>query len=531
VAQLPYFVFSPNTLLSVIGLMRGADSTPPTTSGDWHEATVDVIIPALNERENIVRCLESVLRQTLRPRHIVLVDDGSSDDTAERARAFCEFHGVDLRLVRRVRSIGKTPTIKEQARTLDSDVLFVLDADTVLESDNYIERTVQDLYKSAGIASAFGSILPLRERDRHAADESRSIRRFVDSFPLFQSTARKTRWRRLAAGVTNIYREVLYLFLQRFVYRGQMAAFGTLANPAGCAVAYRRQYLESLFDYMEPRLGDDLTNSEDIFIGLAMVDEGYRNIQVIDVLARTVEPEVQRLPKQVYLWSSAFLQSAFYFDALLKSPFKVLRRRRLHRRPRNGSDGHGPLGGARSAAQHVSRELKPATAAPSSAAFASLSGISPHAPLSMAMEIPNARPSTWGLIAGAGPSVAPLPISERRQIQEPYRQAFGSEYTRAYGRPIGWALMSGAVEKICFPIVLLMMALFGNWEGVIVTVCAETLLTVTALIVVMKGQRLEYLLKGIAVTPIRYVLLACELGTIGRFASDMWLTKDRKWRK
>src|SRR4030095_236888 len=166
VAQLPYFVFSPNTLLSVIGLMRGADPTPPTPADDWREATVDVIIPAFDERENIVRCLASVLRQTLRPRHIVLVDDGSSDDTAERARAFCEFHGVDLRLVRRIRSIGKTPTIKDQARTLDSDVLFVLDADTVLESDNYIERTIQDLYQSVGIASAFGSILPLRERDR-----------------------------------------------------------------------------------------------------------------------------------------------------------------------------------------------------------------------------------------------------------------------------------------------------------------------------------------------------------------------------
>jgi glycosyltransferase involved in cell wall biosynthesis len=530
-AQLPYFVLSPNTLLSVIGLMRGPDTTRPTPAENWRDATVDVIIPALNEEEHIVLCLASVLRQTLRPRQIVLVDDGSSDATAARARAFCEFHGVELVVIRRHKSIGKTPTIKQQTRALDSDVQFILDADTVLESERYIERTVQDLYQAVGIASACGTVLPLRQKDRRAASEASAVRAFVEAFPPPRPATQKGWLRRLASGMTNAYREVLYLFLQRFIYRGQMALFGTTCNPVGCAVAYRRTYLKALFDRMEPLVGDDLTNSEDIFIGLAMLNEGYRNIQLTDVYARTVEPEVQRLPKQVYLWSSAFLQSAFYFDALLKSPFKVLRRRRLHRRPRNGSDGHGPLGGARSAAQHVSRELKPATAAPSSAAFASLSGISPHAPLSMAMEIPNARPSTWGLIAGAGPSVAPLPISERRQIQEPYRQAFGSEYTKAYGRPIGWALMSGAVEKICFPIVLLMMALFGNWEGVIVTVCAETLLTVTALIVVMKGQRLEYLLKGIAVTPIRYVLLACELGTIGRFASDMWLTKDRKWRK
>ena len=42
-------------------------------------------------------------------------------------------------------------------------MLFVLDADTVLESDDYIERTVQELYQAPGVASAWGSIFPLRE--------------------------------------------------------------------------------------------------------------------------------------------------------------------------------------------------------------------------------------------------------------------------------------------------------------------------------------------------------------------------------
>ena len=76
-----------------------------------------------------------------------------------------------------------------------------------------------------------------------------------------------------------------------------------------------------------------------------------------------------------------------------------------------------------------------------------------------------------------------------------------------------------------------MMVLYRNWEAVIVTAGAETLLCVTALVAVTKGQRLQYFFKGIAVTPIRYVLLASELVTIGRFASDMWLTKNRGWRK
>ena len=528
-ATLPYFVFSPNTLLSVLGLMRGPDTTQSTPAENWRDATVDVIIPAHNEEEHIVLCLASVLRQTLRPRRIVLVDDGSSDATAARARAFCEFHGVELLVVQRRRSIGKTPTIKRYARELDSDVLFVLDADTVLESPNYIRRSVVELYQAAGIASACGTVLPLRQRDRRAVEEAPAVRAFREAFPSYRPAAPKAWLRRLAAGVTNTYREVLYLFLQRFIYRGQMALFGTTSNPVGCAVAYRRKYLAAVFDHFEPLLGDDLTNSEDIFIGLAMLNEGYRNIHLNDVHARTVEPEVQRLPRQVYLWSSSFLQSSFYFDALLKSPFKAHRRWRL-RRADNDSNGPRPTSRQQTIPSHAAGRLEPAVAAAGHATSAGSAAMSLDSLFSMASGNRGALSIGW-LGTATGSSASPLPTRERREVQEPYRQAFGREHTKTYGRPAGLVLMSSAVEKICFPTVLLMMGLFGNWEGLIVTVGAETLLCVTALVAVTKGQRLQYLFKGIAVTPVRYALLASELVTIGRFASDIWLTKDRRWRK
>jgi glycosyltransferase involved in cell wall biosynthesis len=510
VAQLPHFVFSPSTLISAIGFMRGPDPTPATPAGDWRAVSVDVVIPAHNEQGNIVRCLASLVAQTRQPRTIVVVDDGSIDRTADLARAFGEFHGVNIRVVRRPVSIGKTPTIKELARTLDSDVLFVLDADTLLESPTYIERLVEELYQGVGIATACGSIQPLRERDRQAADESPAIRWFADAHPWFTPTPPKRWWRRLASGITNTYREVLYLFLQRVIFRGHMAMFGTVANPAGCAVAYRRAYLESLFDTVEPQLGDDLTNSEDIFIGLAMLNEGYRNIQVLDVLARTVEPEVQRLPRQLYLWSSAFLQSAFYFDALLKSPFKVRKRRRFG----HGGRGSGP-------------RVEPVAVPAGSMAYAGPAP-APVAGLFSAMtNVASGPPRIW---APAG-RPAGFPAGERRRIQEPYRQPFGREHTRIYGRPAGWALMAASVEKIAFPTVMVLMLIFRNWEGIGITLGAETLIAVAALTTAMKGRRVEYAAKGIAVTPLRYAVLVFELVTISRFASDLWLTGNRRWRK
>ena len=192
---------------------------------------------------------------------------------------------------------------------------------------------MQELYQGVGIASACGTILPMRPKDRHALAQTAGV-------PAAGTARRPTTTRTRAAArcirlwwwITNIYRECLYLFLQRFVYKGQMVFFGSITNPVGCAVAYRRKYIADLFDRYEPLFGDDLTNSEDIFIGFALNNEGYRNIQLQDVLARSEEPEVQRLPRQIYLWSSSFLQSCYYFDALLRTPFKSFKRWRKTRR-------------------------------------------------------------------------------------------------------------------------------------------------------------------------------------------------------
>ena len=462
-ATAPWFVISPNTLLSMYGLLHGPDKTVPTPTEDWHRAVVDVVIPAYKEEDNIVYCLASVVRQTMKPRHVILVDDGGKDATIERAKAFAASTGLELTVIERASSIGKTPTIKRQAREFDADVEFILDGDTFLEDEKYIERCVEELFKGVGIASACGTILPMRLKDRQKMADTPAFQQYlggekhVDPYRLM-GDLHLTWW-----ALTNMYRECLYVFLQRFVYHGQMVLFGSITNPVGCAVAYRRKYIRDLFDKYEPLFGDDLTNSEDIFIGFALNSQGYRNIQLNDVQARSEEPEVQRLPRQIYLWSSSFLQSCYYFDDLLRGPFKSPKR--LWKRLRNWWTGEAKR------------------------------------------------------------------IAEMRKIQEAYRQPFGEDFTKRDGRPFGWVPFLSALEKISLPTVLIIMAIFRMWEPLAVTVIAEVLLSTLILAWVSPENPFKAALKSILMAPIRYLLIVQETFTILRFAADLWITGNRKWRK
>ena len=49
---------------------------------------ISVIIPAYNAGSTLAECLESVVRQSVRPFEVILVDDGSTDNTRRVAAKF-----------------------------------------------------------------------------------------------------------------------------------------------------------------------------------------------------------------------------------------------------------------------------------------------------------------------------------------------------------------------------------------------------------------------------------------------------------
>lgn len=462
-AFVPYFVLGPTALMGLIGLLHGPDRTIPTPAEDWKQATVDLLIPAFNEEKTIVLCLSSIMRQTLKPRKIYLYDDASTDRTIQYAQFYAQLNHIDLNVIQRKQTEGKTPSVFYAAEESDADVLAIVDGDTILRSDNYLERLVQELYQGVGIACACGFVLPLSERDREKAYQMGNLDTFAKMHPEAQFSPDQTWFQKKQRALTNAYREELYLFLHRYIYHGEMFFFGTLIFPVGCAVVYRRVYLKKTLDHYITIFGFDLTTSEDIFFGFALADQGYRNIAVPDVFALTMEPRFFKLFPQIFKWSSSFLQSCYYFDDLFFTPFKF------------------PRYLIKKIKDRYNHELKK--------------------------------------------------MIDKRKIKEAYRQPFGSEYTKKYGRNIGWFVFTTAFEKISYPTFILIFIILGFWVPLLITLGAEVLLYTIIITAMHKNRRIRNFLKAILFTPIRYSQIMFDLIVIGWFISDLWLTKNRRWRK
>lgn len=125
-----------------------------------------IVMPAYNEAACIEATLDSVVRQTLLPKKLVVVDDGSTDTTARIVEHYAQKHDW-IALIQRQSDKGHQPGSKvvrafeEGLAVLDYayDFIVKLDADLILP-DNYFQTIALNFAKNskAGMAGGFAYI-------------------------------------------------------------------------------------------------------------------------------------------------------------------------------------------------------------------------------------------------------------------------------------------------------------------------------------------------------------------------------------
>lgn len=102
-----------------------------------NEPTVSIIVPARNEERNIARCVTSLLEQDYEQFEVIVVDDGSTDDTGKILDKLAHTHPQGHRLwVLRLRDelpagwAGKPHAIHRGVQEAQGEWLLFTDADT-----------------------------------------------------------------------------------------------------------------------------------------------------------------------------------------------------------------------------------------------------------------------------------------------------------------------------------------------------------------------------------------------------------------
>jgi glycosyltransferase involved in cell wall biosynthesis len=96
---------------------------------------VSIIIPAHNEERHIEKCLESLLAQDYQDIEIIIVDNGSSDNTPKIVERYVERFGDKVRLLRMRRNLGPGGGRNVGASSATGDILVFVDADMVFPHD------------------------------------------------------------------------------------------------------------------------------------------------------------------------------------------------------------------------------------------------------------------------------------------------------------------------------------------------------------------------------------------------------------
>ena len=92
--------------------------------------SVTVLIPTFNRSDLLVEALDSILAQTRRPDEIIIINDGSTDNTVNRLEPYLN----DIQILNQDNA-GKSAALNKALSMAEGDLIWVFDDDDIAEPD------------------------------------------------------------------------------------------------------------------------------------------------------------------------------------------------------------------------------------------------------------------------------------------------------------------------------------------------------------------------------------------------------------
>ena len=108
------------------------------------QVKISVLIPAYNSAKTIVEALESIKNQTYQNWEIILINDGSQDETETILRRYLGNTKLPLKYTKQTHH-NYFKAIRHGLKYASGEIIFVLDADKILFNQNVFYRTVSTI--------------------------------------------------------------------------------------------------------------------------------------------------------------------------------------------------------------------------------------------------------------------------------------------------------------------------------------------------------------------------------------------------
>ncbi|MDB6060733.1 MAG: polysaccharide deacetylase [Verrucomicrobiaceae bacterium] len=243
-------------------------------------ARVSVLIPAFNESKVIATSIEHILQSDYRNLEVIVIDDGSSDNTSAVVR---ESFGNDPRVqLLTLQNSGKARAINAGLQLATGAIVVALDADTQFEPD-CIAKLVR-WFDDARVGAVAGNA---------------KVGNRINTV---------TRWQALE-----------YITAQNLERRA-LAAINSITVVPGAVGAWRREALDLVGGFPTHTLAEDQD------LTLRIQTAGYRVIYDDQAIAWTEAPETfAGLAKQRFRWSFGTLQCLWkYRDVVFRARYGML---------------------------------------------------------------------------------------------------------------------------------------------------------------------------------------------------------------